>query len=215
VSVTIILVDDHKIVREGLRTLLEKQPGFRVVAEAAGGAAAVRLARQLSPDVVIMDVTLPDLNGVEATRQIVARDPAVKVIALSMHSDRRFVVEMLRGGAKGYLLKDSAFDELATAIHAVVANRTYLSAQITDTIVKEFLIHGSGEGPSAYTVLTPRERQVLQLLAEGGSTKEIAAQMGVSAKTIETHRKQLMDKVGVRSIAELTKYAIREGLTTL
>ncbi len=214
-SLKILLVDDHKIVREGLRTLLEKQPGWRVIAEAADGITAVRLVQQLSPDLVIMDITLPDLNGIEATRRMMTKKPGLKVIALSMHSDRRFVVEMLKSGASGYLLKDSAFDELISAIHSVIGQRTYLSSQITDLMVRDYVQHHNQRERSAFSVLTSREREVLQLLAEGKATKEIASQMNVSVKTIETHRKQIMDKLNVRSIAELTKYAIREGLTAL
>ena len=214
-SLGILLVDDHKIVREGLRTLLERQPGLKVVAEAADGDTAVRLARQHRPDLIIMDITLPGLNGIEATRKILAANPRTKVIALSMHSDRRFVLEILKSGAKAYLLKDSAFDELATAIGAVRDGRTYLSSHIADLVVQDAVCRPAGRRRSAFSVLTSREREVLQLLAEGRATKEIAAQLDVSIKTIETHRKQIMDKLDVHSIAELTKYAIREGLTAL
>lgn len=211
----ILLVDDHKIVREGLRMLLERQPGMRVVAEAADGSTAVRLARQHRPELVIMDITLPKLNGIEATRRILASCPKARVIALSMHSDRRFVMEILKSGAKGYLLKDSAFDELAAAISAVREGRTYLSSQIADLVVQDVVKRQGAASGSAFSVLTAREREVLQLMAEGRTTKETAAQLGVSVKTVETHRKQIMDKLNVHSIAELTKYAIREGLTAL
>lgn len=211
----ILLVDDHKIVREGLRMLLERQPGMRVVAEAADGSTAVRLARQHRPDLVIMDITLPKLNGMEATRRILAACPLTRVIALSMHSDRRFVLETLKSGAKGYLLKDSAFDELAAAISAVREGRTYLSSQIADLVVRDAVKRQGAAWGTAFSVLTAREREVLQLLAEGRTTKETADQLGVSVKTVETHRKQIMDKLNVHSIAELTKYAIREGLTAL
>lgn len=211
----LLLVDDHKIVRQGLRTLLERQPGLKVVAEAADGAEAVRMAVQQRPELVIMDITLPKLNGIEATRRILAACPRTRVIALSMHSDRRFVMEILKSGAKGYLLKDSAFDELAAAISAVNEGRTYLSSQITDLVVQGAVMRQGKARGTAYSVLTAREREVLQLLAEGRTTKETAAQLGVSVKTAETHRKQIMDKLNVHSIAELTKYAIKEGLTAL
>jgi two-component system response regulator NreC len=210
----ILLVDDHQIVRQGLRTLLEKEPDMEVVAEAEDGRAAVRLTREVLPQVVIMDVAMPDLNGIEATRQIVHEFPDIKVIALSMHSDRRFVANMLRAGASGYLLKDSAFEELAQAIRTVAANRTYLSPEVSDIVVKDFL-KGPQEAPSAYSLLSPREREVLQLMAEGKTTKEIADRLHVSVKTVETHRQQIMTKLEIRSVAELTKYAIREGLASL
>jgi len=210
----ILLVDDHQIVRQGLRTLLEKEPDMEVVAEAEDGRAAVRLAREVSPQVVIMDVAMPDLNGIEATRQIVAESPGIKVIALSMHADRRFVANMLKAGASGYLLKDAAFEELAQAIRTVAANRTYLSPEVSDIVVKDYL-KGPQEEASAFSLLTAREREVLQLLAEGKSTREIADCLHVSVKTVETHRQQIMSKLDIRSVAELTKYAIREGLSSL
>ncbi len=211
----ILLVEDHKIVREGLKKLLEQQPDVKVVAEAADGATAVALAQQHRPALVIMDITLPDMNGIEATRKILGENPRAKVIALSMHSDRRFVLEMLKAGANGYLLKDSAFEELASAIATAMAGRTYLSSQITDLVVKEYIAHDKDKGGTAFSLLTSREREVLQLLAEGCTTKQTATKMNLSAKTIETHRKQIMDKLNAHSIAELTKYAIREGLTAL
>jgi DNA-binding NarL/FixJ family response regulator len=215
VSINILLVEDHQIVREGLRSLLEKQTGFRVVAEAEDGRAAVQVAREMALDIVIMDVSMPDLNGIEATRQILAHNPDTKVIALSMHADKRFVVQMLRAGASGYVLKNSAFGELELAIRTVLANRTYLSPKIADLIVKEYVHHLANAEPSVFSILTPRELEVLQLLSEGKTTKEIAFSLQVSVKTIETYRQQIMAKLGVHSIAELTKYAIREGLTAV
>ncbi len=211
----ILLADDHKIMREGLKALLEKQEDILVIAEAENGLDAVRLTQKLKPDVVIMDIGMPELNGVEATRRIVAEVPGAKVIALSMHSDRRFVIEMLKVGASGYLLKDSASEELTLAIRAVAANQPYLSPKITDVVIKDYLSALSKTEPTAFTILTAREREVLQLLAEGKTTKQIASALHVSVKTIETHRQQMMEKLNIRSIAELTKYAIREGLTSL
>ena len=211
----IILADDHKIIREGLRSLLEKQPEMEVIAEAHDGLTTVRLVQKLLPDIVIMDIGMPDMNGIEATRQIMTETKGVKVIALSMHSDRRFVLQMLKVGASGYLLKDSAFEELISAIHTVMANQPYLSPKITDVVVKEYL-HGLPKNESTvFTILTAREREVLQLLAEGKTTKQIASALNISVKTIETHRQQIMEKLNMHSIAELTKYAIREGLTSL
>ncbi len=214
-STRIILADDHGIMREGLRALLEKQPGIEVIAEAENGRTTVELSRELKPDVVIIDISMPDLNGIEATRQIVAESPGVKVIALSMHSDRKFVREMLSAGASGYMLKDSAFEELDKAISTVNDNQTYLSPGVADTVVKDYLGKIVTDNSAASIALTNREREVLQLFAEGKTTKQIASLLFVSIKTIETHRKQIMDKLGLNSIAELTKYAIREGLTSL
>jgi DNA-binding NarL/FixJ family response regulator len=214
-SIRILLADDHKIIRDGLRSLLEKEPDLEVIAEAGDGTTTVKLARKLKPEVVIMDITMPDLNGIEATRQIMAELPNVKVIALSMHSDRRFVVGMLKAGASGYLLKDCAFDELIHTVHTVVKNRTYLSPRITNIVVDDYLRQVSTTNSSVISVLTAREREVLQLLAEGKTTRQIADHLYLSVKTIETHRRQIMDKLDIHSIAELTKYALREGLTSL
>ncbi|MBI3951159.1 MAG: response regulator transcription factor [Acidobacteria bacterium] len=214
-SLRILLADDHKIVRDGLRALLEKQSGLAVVAEAQDGRTTVRLARELAPDVIIMDISMPDLNGIEATRQIRTELPRIKVIALSMHSDQRFVTEVLKAGACGYLLKDCAFEELTTAIRTVMANQIYLSPQITGVVLDHYLRQALQTEVSAFSVLTEREREVLQLLAEGQSTKEIASSLHVSVKTIETHRQRIMEKLHRHSLAELIKYAIREGLTSL
>ena len=214
-TIKILIADDHKIVRDGLRTLVEKQSDMEVIGEAENGRNAVQFALELVPDVVIMDVTMANLNGIEATRQIHKEQPDIKIIALSMHSDRRFVAGMLDAGALGYLLKDCAFEELARAIHSVVSNQTYLSPKISDILVKAYVLKSSVKPSSAYAILTAREREVLQLLAEGKSTKQIANSLYVSIKTVETHRKQIMDKLDIHSIAELTKYALKEGLTSL
>jgi len=215
-TVRLLIADDHKIVRDGLKALLESRSDMKVVAEAENGRQAVELIQQVPVDVVIMDVAMPVLNGVEATRRILARHRNVKVIALSMHSDRRFVTEILKAGASGYLLKDCAFEELAQAIEAVLSGATYLSPRVADLLVQHYVRGEADSHPSsAFSLLTPREREVLQLLAEGKSTKEIALYLRVSPKTVETHRRQVMTKLGVNSVAELTKYAIREGLTHL
>jgi DNA-binding NarL/FixJ family response regulator len=214
----ILLADDHQIVREGLHSLLDQNEDMEVVGEAKDGRDAVEMAKQLSPDVVIMDVGMPHLNGIEATRQILHREPGAKIVALSMHSDRRFMGEMLKAGAKGYLLKDGAFDELATAIRSAVADKVYLSPRIADVVVDDYVRRtpgANGAETSAFAKLTPREREVLQLMAEGRATKEIAMDLKVSIKTVETHRRQIMEKLDIHSVAELTKYAIREGLTSL
>jgi len=214
-SIRILLADDHKITRQGLRSLLDEQPDMEVVAEAEEGRTAVRLARELVPNVVIMDVSMPDLNGMEATRQIVAEFPNIKIIALSMHSDSLFVTEMLRCGASGYLLKDCAFEELERAIRAVIADKTYLSPSISGVVVDDYLHRLSKADFSDSQVLSDREREVLQLMAEGNSTKQIALKLHISNKTVETHRRQIMNKLDIHTVAELTKYAIRKGLTSL
>ena len=214
-SIKIVLADDHKIIRQGLRSLLEKETDMEVIAEADNGQKAVRLARTLSPDVVIIDVAMPDLNGIEAARQIIAEVDRIKVIALSMHSDRRFVAEMLKVGVSGYLLKDCAFEELSGAIRAVAANKTYLSPGIAGIVVDDYIRYLPRTQHSSSHLLTAKEREVLQLLTEGKTTKEVAFNLEVSVKTVETHRQQIMKKLGLHSIAQLTKYAIREGLTSL
>ena len=214
-SVRIILAEDHRITREGLVNLLQERPDMEVVGEAENGREAVRLASELSPDLVIMDVTMPDLNGIDATRIITSGSNNTKVIALSMYSDKQFVQGMIQAGASGYLLKDCAFEELVSAIQAVIQGDTYLSPGIAGIVVQDYLTKLTTDRSSADTVLTNREREVLQLIAEGNSTKEIASRLNVSVKTVETHRRQIMEKLGIFSIAELTKYAIREGLTSL
>ncbi len=214
-SVRIILAEDHRITREGLVNLLKERSDMEVVGEAENGREAVKLASELSPDLVIMDVTMPDLNGIDATRIITSGSNNTKVIALSMYSDKQFVQGMIQAGASGYLLKDCAFEELVSAIQAVIHGDTYLSPGIAGIVVRDYLNKLTTDRSSADTVLTTREREVLQLIAEGNSTKEIAARLSVSVKTVETHRRQIMEKLGIFSIAELTKYAIREGLTSL
>ena len=209
----VLLADDHKILRQGLRTLLEQEKDIQIVGEADTGRSSVELAGELAPDVVIMDVAMPDLNGIDATRRIAKAKPRIRVLALSMHSDGRYVRGMLQAGARGYILKDCAAEELTHAIRTVMAGQVYVSPGVTGTIVNDYVRQLTAADQPA--TLTPREREVLQLLAEGGSTANIAAGLSLSVKTIETHRKRIMDKLDLRSIAELTKYAIREGITTV
>jgi two-component system response regulator NreC len=215
VSIQILIADDHKLMREGLSSLLSRHADIVVVGQANNGREAVQLAEKCRPDLVVMDVSMPDLNGIDATRQIVSKTPGTKVIALSMHSDRQFVAEMFRAGARGYLLKDSAFEELANAILKVARNETYIAPKLSGFSIADYT---RSEEPSDILLkpkLSEREREVLQLMAEGNGTKEIAARLHLSAKTVETHRQHLMDKLEIYSVAELTKFAIREGLTTL
>lgn len=214
-AIKILLADDHKIMRDGLRTLIEGQPGMKVIAEAGNGQEAVQKAIILQPDIVVMDINMPGLNGIEATRQIVAKTPEVKVIALSMYSEKKFIVEMLKAGASGYLLKECAAEELITAIRSVKQKTLYLSPGLAGDLAMDYIALVSSDKLMQASLLTPREREVLQLIAEGNSTKEIAHSLNVSVKTIETHRRQIMDKLGITSVAALTKYALKEGLTFL
>jgi len=214
-TINILLVDDHRLVRDGLRGLIEGQDGLAVIGEAATGLEAVELAQKLKPRVVVMDVSMPDMNGIEATRHIKTASDQSKVVALSMHSDRRFVLEMLKVGASGYILKDCAFEEMSRAIRLVADNHTYLSPAITDMVIEAYMNQDNDDTPSVFSALTAREREVLQLLAEGNNTKHIAQLCHVSAKTIETHRQHIMEKLDIDNMAALTKYAVREGLTTL
>jgi len=214
-SLRILLADDHKITRQGLRSLLEKQQDMEVVAEAENGREAIRLAAEMAPDVVIMDITMPDMNGVEATRQILIKSPDIKIIGLSMHSDTVFVTEMLKSGAAGYLIKDCAFEELVRAIRTVLDNKVYLSPSISGVVVEDYIQRLSQTNFTGSDILSDREREVLQLMAEGNSTKNIGAKLHISVKTVETHRRQIMSKLDIHTVAELTKYAIRKGLTSL
>ncbi len=211
----ILLADDHKIVRDGLRALIDRCDDMQVVAEAETGREALILARKHAPGVVIMDISMPDLNGIDATRQILGEVAGVKVIALSMHSDRQYVDGMLRAGVSGYLLKDCAADELIQCIHIVLSGRICLSPGITGMLVNDYLQPKRDEPLPDGPELSDREREVLQLIAEGGSTRDIAASLHISVKTVETHRKNIMDKLNLRTVAEMTKYAIRNGLTSL
>lgn len=214
-SIRVVLVDDHNVMREGLRALLKNESDIEVMGEAADGHGAFRLVSEIKPNLVIMDIAMPGLNGIETTRKIISKFSDVKVIALSAYSDRRFIFRVFKAGASGYLLKDCAFEELISAIRAVSANRIYLSPRIANIVVKDYLLQSSKNNTSVFSVLTAREHEALQLLAEGKTTKQIALLLKVSVKTIETHRQKIMDKLNIRSIAELTKYAIREGITSL
>jgi two-component system, NarL family, response regulator NreC len=212
-SIKILLAEDHHIIRQGIRSLLEKEIGIEVIGEAVDGRETVSLARQLKPDVVVMDVSMPNLNGIEATRQICEEDQGIKVIALSVHSDDPFVSGMLTAGAMGYLLKDCLLEELVKAIEAVANGRLYLSARIAQNVVQEYKSMKTRETRSVFSTLTAREREVLQMIAEGKSMKEIGVALFVSEKTVATHRQHIMDKLGIHTVPDLVKTAIREGLT--
>ena len=214
-TITVVLTDDHMIIRDGLRALLERQPDMEVVAEADNGRTALKHVKELSPDVVIMDIGMRELNGIDATRQIVKISPGVKVLALSMYSDKRFIKGMLKAGASGYMLKDSAFKELIDAIRVIVDNKTYISPSIASIVMNDYLENLPEKDGSTRSLLTSRELEVLQLLAEGKSTKRIALSLDLSIKTIESHRNRVMQKIDVSNIADLTKYALREGIISL
>lgn len=213
-STKILLADDHQLMRQGLRSMLVEQPGLEVIGEANNGRVAVRMARELRPDVIIMDVTMPDLNGIDATRQIRGNNPAARVVALSMHVEKQFVMQMLAAGATGYLLKDSPLDELLYAIEAAERGEIFLSPRITHVLVTE-CVAGVAEPTEFCGTLSGREREVLQLVSEGKNTKEIGQMLSISTKTVEGHRRQIMNKLKLYSVAELTRYAIREGVSSL
>jgi DNA-binding NarL/FixJ family response regulator len=212
-KITIILADDHELMRNGLRTLLEGEHDLEVVAEARCGREAVELARSHRPRIVVMDVTMPDMSGITATRQISADCPETRVLGLSMHPAGNIVGEMIKAGARGYMTKNCAADELVKAIRQVNQGKIYLSPEIPRSEVESYLDQADRNGKS--TSLSQREREVLQLVAEGKPTKAIAEALFISEKTVGAHRQSIMDKLGIRSVAELTKYAVREGLTGL
>ncbi len=214
-KIKILLADDHKIMREGLKSILEKNLDIFIAGEAGNGIEAIDLAKKIHPDIIIMDINMPDLNGIEATSRIISEMPGSRVLALSMYADRGFLIKMLKAGAKGYLLKDCASDELVNAIKVILKNRIYISPSLVDDMVRDYIQLADSVDLSAFSILTPRERDVLQRLSEGRSTKEIAFDLNLSIKTIETFRLKIQEKIGLRSIAELTKYAVREGITSL
>jgi len=209
-SIRVLLVDDHKIILDGLRSLLKQNSELEVVAEVRDGIAALKAAQELQPDVVIMDITLPKLNGIEATRQILTKIPNAKVIALSMHSDQMFVMEMFKAGAKGYMLKDDDFDELLTAIRAVLKGEVFLSPTIAALKVKDYLRYSPQNTVAPLTFLSTRERQFMQLLASGKTIKEIALELHISPKTLYTHRENIMRKLNIKNSAELIKVALQQ-----
>ncbi len=211
-KVRILLADDHTVMRTGLRLLLERHAHFEVVGEAKDGREAVEAAASLQPDVVVMDIAMPNLNGIEATRQIVSRSPATAVVILSMHSDETYLMRAIRTGARGYLLKDSAEADLIRAIEAVAAGRSFFSPKISRMLLEEHIRELRYKGmEDSYELLTTREREILQLLAEGRANKEVAALLNLSLYTVETHRGNLMQKLNLHSPAELVLYAVRKG----
>jgi DNA-binding NarL/FixJ family response regulator len=210
-AIRVLLVDDHALVRSGLRALIEAFPGVKVVAEAADGNAALELVARERPDVVLMDVTMPELNGLEATTRVIRKFPEVRVLVLSMHAEEEYVGLALRAGAAGYLLKDASASELELAIRSVARGDTYLTPAATKGVVADYLQRGA-EPPTPRERLTSRQREILQLIADGHTTKEIARRLGLSVKTVEAHRTQLMERLGIHDIAGLVRWAIRAGL---
>jgi len=212
-KIRIMLADDHGIVRKGLRFLLERQSEMEVVGEAGNGREAVKMAEQLRPDVIIMDIAMPQLNGIEATAQIVKRNPEVGIIILSMHSDEGYLMRTLTAGAKGYLLKDSADADLVRAVQAVATKRPFFSPGIAKTLLEDYLRQLQQKGlEDSYDLLTEREKEILQLLAEGKTNKEVAALLNLSPYTVETHRTNIMQKLDLHKTAELVLYAVRKKI---
>lgn len=210
----VLIAEDHGVIRQGLRALIEAEPEMEVVGEAQDGLEVVELAEQLSPDVILMDISMPNLNGVEATRFIHQSHPDIRIVALSVHFDKHFVMKMLRAGAFGYVLKSYLFDEVLRALGTISAGQRYLSPKITEIVLDDYIPFISKAEKSRKEHLTARERQVVQLLAEGKTTKQVALQLHVSPKTVDSNRRHVMTKLGITSVAGLTKYAIREGLTS-
>lgn len=208
--IRLLLADDHALVRKGLRLILAQQPGFEVVGEASDGHEAVERAKALRPDVVVMDVAMPKLNGVMATRDMLEQQPGCQVLILSMHGDAAYVRECLRAGAKGYLLKDAVDHELVAAVRALAEGQSYLSPAISNTVLHDYREHVG----DAISLLTAREREILQLLAEGLTAKEIAKRLEISNYTVDAHRSRIMRKLQISSIGELVRFAMRHGLIT-
>jgi DNA-binding NarL/FixJ family response regulator len=209
-----LLADDHKLVRAGIRSLLERLSDIEVVAEASDGREALRLIEEHRPQIVLMDIAMPELNGLEATRRVAKTFPDVSVIILSIYSDEEHVYQALRAGASGYLLKGSAIEELELAIRAIAQNETYLSPPVSKAVIMEY-VQRTGGHPRSTDRLSPRQTEVLQLIAEGKSMKQIALGLGISVKTVETHRSTLMTRIGIRDVAGLVRYAVKIGLIDL
>jgi len=212
--IRILLADDHKLIRDGLRSLIAGEKDMSVVAEAGDGREAVNLACTHTPDIVVMDINMPDLNGIDATKSILKDNPGIKIIALSVHSTSRFVKEMLKAGVSGYLVKHCAYEELATAIRAVMKDKPYLSSQVIGTVMEDYATDLKSDKSSVFSLLSSREREILQLVAEGLTSEDIANHLFISKKTVSSHRRQIMKKLDLKSVAELTRYAISEGLVS-
>jgi len=211
----ILLADDHAIVREGLRSLILKVNSLEVIGEAGDGIEAIKMAKEIKPDLIIMDILMPNLNGIEATKQIKKQNPQIKVIIVSAHSTRKFVSEAIKAGANGYVPKECCFEELKKAINVVRENKNYISPEIASILISDYIEHSTYDSGLGISTLNNRQRQVLQMLAEGKTTKEIADILNLSSKTVDAIRRHIMEKLDLHSVAELTKYAVNEGLTSL
>jgi two-component system, NarL family, response regulator NreC len=215
-AIRIALCDDHQIIREGLRSLLEKQSDMTVVGEGTNGLEAIRIAREKKPDIIVLDIAMPELNGIAAARRITVDFPSIKILALSMHSDHHFVTEMLEAGASGYMLKDGAFSELTNAIRMIMTGGLFISPRLASSVLESFTGKSKTTAKTHRKIdLSERESEILQMISEGKSSKIISSSLGISIKTVETHRQHIMQKLGVHNVAALTKFAIREGLTSL
>ncbi len=214
-SIKIIIADDHHLIRDGLKSLIEKEANFSLIGEAADGREILRLTNELNPDIVIMDISMPELNGIEATRQIKAHNEDVGIIALSVHSDVSFVRQMLKVGASGYLVKHCEFKELVQAIYAVEKGELYLSPLISGQLIQDYLKNLPDDESTIFTKLSDREREILQMLTEGKTKQEIADTLFISVKTIDSHRQNIMNKLGIDTMPDLVRYAIRSGITEL
>ncbi len=215
-KIKVLLVDDHTIVRKGLRALLDAEPDIEVIGEAETGREALQQAHELLPDIVLMDISMPDMNGAEATRQIRHRLPSAKILVLSMHADEEFVFQLLRAGASGYLIKKTAPEELILAIKTVFQGHSFLSPAISNTVIDAYVRRADEmTAEDHYEILTEREREILQLVAEGRTSREISELLHITTRTVETHRANLMAKLDIHTVAELTKYAIRRGIIAL
>jgi len=214
-SIRILLADDHTVIRRGLRALLERQSGFEVVAEAADGREAVETAAAVNPDVAVIDIGMPNINGIEAARRITEKRPETAVVILSMHADESYVLRALKSGARGYLLKDSPEEDLIDAIRAVHAGKAFFSPEISKMLAEDYMRQMRQRGvEDSYELLTPREREILQMLGEGKSNKEVATQLNLSLHTVETHRGNVLEKLNLHSTAEMILYAVRKGIVT-
>jgi two-component system response regulator NreC len=211
--IRILLADDHTMVRDGLRALLEPQPDFAIIAEAADGRECVRRAEENAPDVVMMDIAMPAMNGIEATRRIIAANPAIGVVILSMHQDESYVLQSLNAGAKGYLLKDSPREDILEAIRSVAAGRAFLSRKVSRLLQEDYIEQLRSKGlDDTFDLLTDREREILQLLAEGRANKEVATLLNISPTTVETHRGHILRKLSLHGTADLILYAVRKKI---